>query len=316
MPGVARWRMHCSAVVAGAFAAAAPAVRRRARWRQHLARGFLFLSAPLLALPSLLLVPLPAHAQLFVDGDSINRQLGEHQTAIDDIKEILRELNQRLSALETQNQNLRQQVQQSLTLSDELRTLRGRIEVLENNSPPPGGFDALQGQVQTLGDGLQARDEELQILNEVMQARSEEFAALKEQVEQLTRVAATVAPPDEGALYGTAFSAYQSSDYAQAVEQFTTLVDFYPDGQFVINARYWIGQSHFALGDYDAALDAAQTLLVDYPASDRQADTMLLAARAHIGLGQTELATQQLEEILAQHPTSLAADQSREILAR
>lgn len=234
-----------------------------------------------------------AHAQLFVDTDAINKGIGDNQTAIEDLKGLIRQLNDRITTLANQNQNLRAQLQQQQTLATELRTLRGKVEVLENQN--------LRITASIGGN------------TEAVQLFSEELASIKEQIGKMSQF---VSLPPEGELYDTAFAAYQSSDYTTAIKKFNEIVDFYPSGQFVVNAKYWIGQAHLALSDYQGALDAAQALLTEHPAADREAETMLIAARAHLGLGQLDEAQAQLQAILTRFPTSLAADQSRQLLTQ
>lgn len=182
--------------------------------------------------------------------------------------------------------------------------------------------DALTQQVfeleQVFDESIQALQSSHLALLESHQSAQEsllsDIADLKKQGEQINRFAALLPPEDE--IYNDAFAQYRLGDYAVAAAKFMEVISLYPDGQFVVNAQYWLGQTHLKAGEFSQALEVAFALLGAHPDNARSAETLLTIAEAYIGLEDSAQADEQLRMIVGQYPTSLAADRARELLAR
>lgn len=208
---------------------------------------------------------------------------------IRDLGEQNRELREQLSTIRKQLTSLSQQQQQ---LQQQLRESRGEMEEMRQSSE-------------------QQRAEMEKYLNNPQIAAK--ISALTEKIANLEQY---ITLPPEQDLYNAAFDKLQKEMYEQAIAGFGNMIDLYPQGQFSVNARYWISKARLALGEYEQAQSEAETLMAEYPDNGRQAETLLIIAAAMRGLGRDKEARAQLSVLLEQFPTSLAADEARQLLAQ
>ena len=82
-----------------------------------------------------------------------------------------------------------------------------------------------------------------------------------------------------------------------------------------IGRRTWIGDSYYNLRDFKNAITAQQKLISTYPDSTSIPDGMLNLASSQIELGQTAAARKTMDSLLARYPTSDAAEKAKRRLA-
>lgn len=111
--------------------------------------------------------------------------------------------------------------------------------------------------------------------------------------------------------YMMAFGLFSSNKYDAAAEAFTAFIDAYPESEYAANARYWLGECHFAAGRYKPAIDAFAKVL---PSDKRGADAMLKTGLAWYGLNEREKGQATLKALMEKFPGSGAAAKAAEKL--
>lgn len=113
--------------------------------------------------------------------------------------------------------------------------------------------------------------------------------------------------PDERAAYEQAFQALRDGRYAEAARRFQEFLRQFPDGQFVDNAKYWLGESYYVTQNYRVALETFQTLLREHPNSAKVPDAMLKIGYCHYELREWDQAEQVLSEVVRLYPDTPVA---------
>ena len=275
------------------------------------------------AAAAFVIATVPAAAALF--GDDVARKgVAEQQKRLDGLYARYDELASRLAKLE---EGLKAQAAQTAAaaqpvfelgnqlqvLREELRSLRGQIEVLSNNieanakrqrdmyvdldtrlrrfeQSPPGG--PAPG-AQTPGPG----------------------AAASPAAPGAAATAAASASPDETKAYEAAQQHRKIGNYQAAVGAFQSFVAQHPKSSLAHRAQYWIGDSYYNLRDYKNAIASQQKLISTYPDSASVPDALLNMASAYIELGDTAAAKKTMDGLVSRFPGSDAAEKARRRLA-
>ncbi len=116
-----------------------------------------------------------------------------------------------------------------------------------------------------------------------------------------------VSPQTDSAAYEFAFSLLSNKQYDQAAVAFKDYLINHPDGQFVPNAHYWLGDIYFQQKNLKQSELELNLVISQYPASGKAPDAKLKLAFIHAQQGNTELAKQELRSIMTQYPGSSAA---------
>jgi len=114
--------------------------------------------------------------------------------------------------------------------------------------------------------------------------------------------------------YMRAFGLFSSNRYDAAAEAFTAFIEAYPESEHAANARYWLGECHFAAGRYNQAIDAFAKVLETKTSDKRGADAMLKTGLAWYGLNEREKGQAVLKALLEKFPGSEAAAKAAETL--
>ena len=116
--------------------------------------------------------------------------------------------------------------------------------------------------------------------------------------------------------YQDAFNLLKGGRYHDAAKAFQAVLANYPGGEFVDNARYWLGETYYVNRQFEAALQEFQALIAYFPQSPKFTHAMLKVGYIHHELGRPELARQALLELVERHPDSTAAGLARKRLKR
>jgi len=199
---------------------------------------------------------------------------------------------------------------------------------------------ALRPPTRPLEQQLKAQDKQIQQLNTAFQqlaktvkANQADLVALRNDIQQLhidrntpqqslakagetiktaakgsTTTAAQNSPaqPTATELYLSGFSAYTNSNYASAVDNFTTFIQSYPRNPYIANAYYWLGKSCLAQGNLQGATQVFSALIDDYPDAGKAADAQLQLIQVYVQLDQPEQAKMALLKLRQQYPDSTA----------
>lgn len=193
------------------------------------------------------------------------------------------------------NQSLMQMAQRVDSLQEEVRTLRGRMEELQNENA------VLKKQQRDLYADLDKR------LTEAASAAAAASAA-----------SPGIAAPanDEQAQYNRALELLRARNYAAAVDGFRALAASHPDGQMADNTQYWLGEAYYVTAEYDQAAAAFQRVLAGWPNSRKAPDAMLKLGYTQIEQNKLAAARATLQQLVTRHPDSDAARLAAERLAK
>ncbi|MDZ7825033.1 MAG: tol-pal system protein YbgF [Gammaproteobacteria bacterium] len=121
---------------------------------------------------------------------------------------------------------------------------------------------------------------------------------------------------DERSAYERAFALTRDRRFDEAIPAFRELIERYPDGQYVPNAWYWLGELHLALPESE--LEEARQAFVQverrFPDHRKASDALYKLGVVHDRLGETERARSYLNRVLDEHPDSSAARLAKNLL--
>jgi tol-pal system protein YbgF len=222
----------------------------------------------------------------------------------DPVQIRMNDLDNRVQRMERvlTNQSLLDLAQRIDTLQAELRTIRGEVELLQNQSE--GG----KTQTRNLYGDLDRRIAALETLGGVAGS---------------TATAPTVAPPTGGAglhaeqaVYDSAFNSLKAADYPRAISGFKGFVATYPDSPLASNAQYWLGEAYYVTREYQNAISAFEKVTIGWPDSRKAPDALVKIGFTQSALGRNADARATLEEVTRRYPGSEAAQLATERLKR
>jgi tol-pal system protein YbgF len=111
----------------------------------------------------------------------------------------------------------------------------------------------------------------------------------------------------DSSAYQAAFNLLESKDYAKAEKSFLAYVNDFPNGQYVANAHYWLGEIYFSQKNNEKAIVEFNTVIDKFSQSPKVSDAKLKIAIIHQQTGNTAQARTEFLQIKQQHPGSTAA---------
>ena len=127
---------------------------------------------------------------------------------------------------------------------------------------------------------------------------------------------AAVDPELVEAAYRHAFDLLKQSRYDPAIKAFRDFLTRYPGSEYAGNAQFWLAEAYYVNSRFGQALVEYSTLVQRYPDSPKLAQATLKAAFCRHEMGQVEAARQQLDEIIRQYPGTTTASLAQDRLAR
>jgi len=118
---------------------------------------------------------------------------------------------------------------------------------------------------------------------------------------------ANVDSQEERAAYGRAFNLLKEGRYDLAVAAFKAFVRTYPQGQFVDNAQYWLGEANYVQRNFAVALSEFDKVVKNHPASPKRADALLKMGYTFQELDQNDNARISLNKVVTNYPNTTAA---------
>ena len=205
----------------------------------------------------------------------------------DPVQVRLDDLDSRVGRIDriVSNQSLMQMTQRVDGLQEEMRTLRGRVEELQNENA------VLKKQQRDLYADLDKR------LTDAAATTAANAAT----------PTASAPEADEQALYNRALEQLRARNYAAAVDGFRALAASHPSGQMADNTQYWLGEAYYVTAEYDQAAAAFQRVLSGWPNSRKVPDAMLKLGYTQIEQNKLAAAKATLQQLAAKFPDSDAA---------
>ena len=288
--------------------------------------------APLFAGAWLALAATIAGAGLF-DDDVARKQIAAEAKRVDALNTRYDDIATRMARLEdavklqAANQPVLELANQMQVMREDLRSLRGQIEVLSNNieagakrqrdmyvdldarmrrfeqnpgAPPPA---APAGAPPVVGAPPAAAPPAVG------------SPGIAVATAPPSAVVAGPATPEEARIYEAAQAQRRIGNYPAAIASFQNFVKQFPNSTLAHRAQYWIGDSYYNQRDYKNAIANQQRLLSSYPDSASVPDGLLNMASSYIEMGDMANARNTMDTIVARYPTSDAAEKARRRLA-
>jgi tol-pal system protein YbgF len=221
----------------------------------------------------------------------------------DPVQVRLNDLDARLTKLERimSNQSLLEMAQNQDALQAEVRTLRGRVDELQN------GADAMRKQQRDLYGDLERR----------MTGAAPAPAAPS--APSQTSGTPSGAGSAEQAAYVQAFEALKSSNYAASIAGFKQYLATYPTSDLADNAQYWLGEAYYVTRDYDNAAVAFRAVGERWPNSRKAPDALVKLGFTQFELKNFKEARTTLALVTQRYPDTeaarLAADRMKRLPA-
>jgi tol-pal system protein YbgF len=214
----------------------------------------------------------------------------------DPVQTKLNELDGRVERIErvVANQSLLDMAQRLDAAQADVRTLRGRVEVLENNN------EALRKQQRDLYADLDKR------ITDVSSSAPEGAAP----------AGGAAGAGGEQAAYTQAFDALKKSNYPAAIAGFRSFLSAYPASSLADNAQYWLGEVFYVTRDYEQAATAFRTVGERWPSSRKAADALLKLGFTQYEQKRYADARVTLSDVTRRFPDSDAARLATERLRR
>ncbi len=240
-------------------------------------------------------------ATAFFGDDVARKQVAEQQKRIDELRQQADAMVARLAKVEedARNQPVLALVSEIEKLREEIRSLRGQIEVLGNNV-----------------DGVAKRQRDMYVDLDLRLRRFEQPASVAPTPAAAAAEAAktaTVAPVggEENEAYERAQGQRRVGNYQGAITAFQAFIAKYPKSTLAPRAQYWIGDSYFNLRDFRNAIASQQKLVAAYPDSSSVPDAMLNLASAQLESGDGAAARKTMDGLIAKYPSSEAAEKAK-----
>ena len=191
-------------------------------------------------------------------------------------------------------------------LREEIRNLRGQVEVLGNNV-----------------DGIAKRQRDMYVDLDLRLRRFEQPGASVAPAPgaaaagDAAKTAAAAAPVsvEENEAYERAQGQRRAGNYQGAIAAFQAFIAKHPKSTLAPRAQYWIGDSYFNLRDFRNAIASQQKLVTAYPDSASVPDALLNLASSQLESGDGAAARKTMDGLIARYPSSEAAEKARRRVA-
>jgi tol-pal system protein YbgF len=248
----------------------------------------------------------PAAAGLF-DDEIARKQIAEQQKRVDELRQQTDGMAARLGKIEddARAQPVLALASEIEKLREEMRSLRGQIEVLGNT---------IEGVSKRQRDMYVDLDQRLRRFEQPGAAIAPPAGAETAKPAAAPSATATVSV-DENETYERAQGQRRIGNYQGAITAFQGFVAKYPKSTLAPRAQYWIGDSYFNLRDFKNAIASQQKLLASYPDSASVPDALLNMASSQLEAGDTATARKTMDSLIARYPSSEAAEKARRRVA-
>lgn len=251
----------------------------------------------------------PAAAGLF-DDEIARKQIADQQKRVDELRQQTDGMAARLGKIEddAKAQPVLALASEIEKLREEMRSLRGQVEVLGNTI-----------------EGVSKRQRDMYVdLDQRLRRFEQPGAAITPAGAANSGGAAAEAPKaaatatvsvEENEAYERAQGQRRIGNYQGAITAFQGFVAKHPKSTLAPRAQYWIGDSYFNLRDFKNAIASQQKLLAAYPDSSSVPDALLNMASSQLEAGDTATARKTMDGLIARYPSSEAAEKARRRVA-
>jgi tol-pal system protein YbgF len=181
-------------------------------------------------------------------------------------------------------------------------------------------LDTMQNEVNQLRGSIEVQNYQLE---KILERQRELYLEIDKRIQAIrtdssTMQTAAVNPPvttQEAPLSENENEAYDKAVnlilkdrlYEQAIPEFQTFLQNFPNSSYVPNAHYWLGQLLFNKQDWAGAGEQFQSLITNYPDSSKRADATLKLGISEMERSNAARAKQLWEQVVAEFPDSSSA---------
>lgn len=172
-------------------------------------------------------------------------------------------------------------------LQDEIRTLRGMVEELN--------YEVTQLKARQMDDYMN--------LDRRLSSTVTGSSSNPAQPSNTVRVGASTAPastsmgtPDETEHYSNAYNQLKAGKVPEAIALFKEHNAKYPNGKYVANSHYWLGEIYVLQGQLELARQSFSTVVDNYPAHRKAPDSTFKLGQVYHLLGDKAKAKPLLEK--------------------
>jgi tol-pal system protein YbgF len=207
----------------------------------------------------------------------------------------------------------------ALPLPDRMRRVEQQVDNLVQMNLP-GQITDLQQQLQQLRGELQELTHQMDVASRQQQhvealpavppmSQTPPNPAILNAAKPPTseETPAMTSPQTDATAYQQAFNLLSDKQYEQSAVAFKEYLRRHPDGQFVANAHYWLGDIYFQQKNLTQAELELNLVVAQYAASGKAPDAQFKLAMIHAQQGKTAQARQELRDIMTRYPGSSAA---------
>lgn len=265
----------------------------------------------------------PARAALFGD-DVARKQVAEQQRRVDALYQQHEQLAERLARMEEalKNQPVMALASQIEAIREDMRQLRGQMEVLGHN------IDMAAKRQRDMYVDLDSRLRRLEQsagggtppsapspTAPAPGASSAPPPAMATAPAGAPSTATAGASGDEGKVYEAAQQQRRAGNYQGTIAALQAFLAQYPKSPLAPRAQYWIGDSYYNLREFRSAIASQQKLIATYPDSSSVPDALLNIASSQLELGESAAARKTMDGLVARYPASDAAEKAKRRLA-
>lgn len=117
---------------------------------------------------------------------------------------------------------------------------------------------------------------------------------------------APVNPLQEQSDYQKALDLLMAGSYEEAIAAFSSFLQHYPNGEYRMNAQYWLGEAYYVSRYFDQAIEAFSQVIADKTARKRP-DAMLKSGYSFYEQKRWSECRELLQRLIADYPQSTAA---------
>jgi tol-pal system protein YbgF len=246
----------------------------------------------------------PAVAAFFGGDDVARKQVAEQQKRVDELRQQADVMAARLAKVEedSKNQPVLALVSEIEKLREEMRNLRGQIEVLGNS---------IEGVAKRQRDMYVDLDLRLRRFEQPAASLAPAAGAAAATGEAARTTTTAPVGVEENEAYERAQGQRRIGNYQGAITAFQAFIAKHPKSTLAPRAQYWIGDSYFNLRDFKNAIASQQKLVAAYPDSTSVPDALLNLASSQLESGDTGAARKTMDGLIARYPSSEAAEKAK-----
>ena len=202
------------------------------------------------------------------------------------------ELKGDVGTLQTQQEALISKVRE---LEEVLSSLGPKINATQEQLE--GSLSAVSGQSEYLEPEVEELKLQVARLNDEIN-RLKSVKASNTRARGISRRKSASTPPQ----YNQALSSYRAGNYDESILQFQSFALASPPERLKDNIAYWIGSNYIKLEMYDDAITQFETVINSYPRGNKVHDARFMLGRVYSLKGETSRAVEILQSALKNNP--------------